>query len=388
MSNTEWKKVKLGDIAKVNNGKSIKKSEYLVDGTYAIIGANGEIGRCNDYNVDHPVLTTGRVGTIGTIQMVNKAWVTDNALVIDIISADANYGYVYYTLQNVDFTAITTGNAQPLVTATSIKNIEISLPPIEEQRRIASLLSRFDELIQLHEFKADNLIKAKQQIMSDIFSGGLHELDSINPDDYVQDNWVTVKLGDICTLRNGYSFKSKDYDTDKSGVYKVITIKNVPGTRYISIDSCDTISELPDNIQSHQILKPNDILVSMTGNVGRVSMVNRDNCLLNQRVGLLQLNCEIDTEFLYQSLSSGDFEQAMISLGHGGAQPNIGKGDIEGYKVKIPPTLEEQQKIANLLSSYDSLIELKRSQKQQVTNMKQQLMSQLINNGGEGRVVG
>lgn len=126
----------------------------------------------------------------------------------------------------------------------------------------------------------------------------------------------------------------------------------------------------------------------MTGNVGRVSMVNRDNCLLNQRVGLLQLNCEIDTEFLYQSLSSGDFEQAMISLGHGGAQPNIGKGDIEGYKVKIPPTLEEQQKIANLLSSYDSLIELKRSQKQQVTNMKQQLMSQLINNGGEGRVVG
>lgn len=172
MSNTEWKKVKLGDIAKVNNGKSIKKSEYLVDGTYAIIGANGEIGRCNDYNVDHPVLTTGRVGTIGTIQMVNKAWVTDNALVIDIISADANYGYVYYTLQNVDFTAITTGNAQPLVTATSIKNIEISLPPIEEQRRIASLLSRFDELIQLHEFKADNLIKAKQQIMSDIFSGG------------------------------------------------------------------------------------------------------------------------------------------------------------------------------------------------------------------------
>lgn len=168
---TNWITVKLGDIARVNNGKGIKKSEYLANGDYAIIGANGEIGRCNDYNVDHPVLTTGRVGTIGTIQMVNKAWVTDNTLIIDIINHKVDYRYIYYILQSVDFKAITTGNAQPLVTATSVKNIEVKIPPtIEEQNRIASVLSTFDSLLEQIESEELNISSQKQAIMAKIFS--------------------------------------------------------------------------------------------------------------------------------------------------------------------------------------------------------------------------
>ena len=142
----------------------------MANGDYAIIGANGEIGRCNDYNVDHPVLTTGRVGTIGTIQMVNKAWVTDNTLIIDIINPKVDYRYIYYILQSVDFKAITTGNAQPLVTATSVKNIEVKIPHIEEQRRIASVLSTFDSLLEQIESEELNISSQKQAIMAKIFS--------------------------------------------------------------------------------------------------------------------------------------------------------------------------------------------------------------------------
>lgn len=164
-------------------------------------------------------------------------------------------------------------------------------------------------------------------------------------------------MGDIAELKNGYSFKSDTYDPNSDGEYNIITIKNVTGDRFISLDKCNTISELPSNIRPHQKLKDGDILISMTGNVGRVSINKGSNNLLNQRVGLIELNnARIDKGFLYAILSSNDFEQSMISKGHGAAQPNIGKDDIESYEFKYPD-LETQKMIAELLSNYDALIE-------------------------------
>lgn len=166
----QWRTVKLGDIASINSGKGIKKSEYLEDGIYPIIGSNGEIGRCDKLNNTKQVLTTGRVGTIGTIQKVTNAWITDNTLIIDILNNDIDYNFMYYMLHTVDFEKITTGNAQPLVTAGRLKEVEISIPCISEQHRIAQVLSDYDNLITTNVEELDILKKTKLQLMTDIFS--------------------------------------------------------------------------------------------------------------------------------------------------------------------------------------------------------------------------
>ena len=116
----------------------------------------------------------------------------------------------------------------------------------------------------------------------------------------------------------------------------------------------------------------------MTGNVGRVSINKGSNNLLNQRVGLIDLkDNRVDKGFLYTILSSNDFEKSMVSKGHGAAQPNIGKDDIESYEFKFPD-LETQKKIAELLSSYDALIEnissKANSQATNLANQKQAIM--------------
>lgn len=194
--------------------------------------------------------------------------------------------------------------------------------------------------------------------------------------------WTKVKLGDIAELKNGYSFKSSDYDIDKDGTYKIVTIKNVTGEQFISEDNYETVSFLPTNIRNHQILKKGDILISMTGNVGRVSLVRGDNYLLNQRVGLIQIkNKNIVSElYLNQVLSGQDFESTMISRGHGAAQPNIGKDDIESYELYLPP-MEIQLQIAKLLTTIDNIIQSKSDESTKYQNMKTQLMNDIFNNG-------
>ena len=81
---------------------------------------------------------------------------------------------------------------------------------------------------------------------------------------------------------------------------KNLTITNVPGERYINDEDCNCIINLPNDIQDHQVLKEGDILISLTGNVGRVSLCKDGDYLLNQRVGLLQLAKNVNQEFLYQ----------------------------------------------------------------------------------------
>lgn len=194
--------------------------------------------------------------------------------------------------------------------------------------------------------------------------------------------WTKVKLGDIAELKNGYSFKSSDYDIDKNGTYKIVTIKNVTGEQFISEDNYETVSFLPTNIRNHQILKKGDILISMTGNVGRVSLVRGDNYLLNQRVGLIQIkNKNIVSElYLNQVLSGHDFESTMISRGHGAAQPNIGKDDIESYELYLPP-MEIQLQIAKLLTTIDNIIQSKSDESIKYQNMKTQIMNDIFASG-------
>ena len=66
----EWKKAKIKYFVKVNSGEIISKEEYVDNGAFPIIGSNGEIGRTNKHNNEEKVITTGRVGTIGTIHIV------------------------------------------------------------------------------------------------------------------------------------------------------------------------------------------------------------------------------------------------------------------------------------------------------------------------------
>ncbi|RIJ26123.1 restriction endonuclease subunit S [Henriciella barbarensis] len=182
--------------------------------------------------------------------------------------------------------------------------------------------------------------------------------DAVNSPSFVRagegsEPWVEVSLGDLADLKNGYAFASSTYNV--LGQYRIVTIANVQQGR-MDLRQCSRIVSAPKDLQSHQLLSHGDILISMTGNVGRVCLVNEDNCLLNQRVGKLSPR-RVSRSFLFQLLLQPTFVEAMAGKATGGAQGNLGKDDILDHPFYVPTCRSEQEAIAEVLSDADALIE-------------------------------
>jgi len=244
-----------------------------------------------------------------------------------------------------------------------LSKISLYFPSIEEQRKIAEFLSLIDERIATQNKIIEDLKKLKSAISKYLFARK----------DLLE---TTICLSNIATLKNGYAFQSGKYNA--LGKWKILTITNVSGERYINDEDCNCIINLPNDIQDHQVLKEGDILISLTGNVGRVSLCKNGDYLLNQRVGLLQLAKNVNQEFLYQILSSQRFENSMIACGQGAAQMNIGKGDVESYVLPYSSNGNNILWVAKILHSYDECIINELRRLTLLTMQKQYLLTQMF----------
>ena len=247
------------------------------------------------------------------------------------------------------------------ISKTQICETYISYPNQKEQSKITNFFTLIDQRLETQS-KIIKELKSYKDIVCDKL---LYSDKSIRYD----------KLSSFATLKNGYAFKSSAYETN--GIFNIITIANVSGERYINTENCNKVNYLPTDIQRHQQLKNNDILISLTGNVGRVSMCNQNNCVLNQRVGLLEIKDGNLIEYIYQCLANKHFEKEMTSKGQGAAQLNIGKDDIENYKIPIYQK-EKRNKICFLLKSLDKKIAIEEKILNDYHLMKKYLLSNMF----------
>ena len=276
--------------------------------------------------------------------------------------------YIYHLLNTDEFNRKVmvrcTGSSYPAINSEDLATIHLYYTPDKkEQLKISRLLDLLDKRIATQNKIIEDLKKLKSAISKHLFARK----------DLLE---TTICLSNIATLKNGYAFQSGKYNA--LGKWKILTITNVSGERYINDEDYNCIINLPNDIQDHQVLKEGDILISLTGNVGRVSLCKDGDYLLNQRVGLLQLAKNVNQEFLYQILSSQKFEKSMIACGQGAAQMNIGKGDVESYV--LPYSLNDNSIlwIAKLLHSYDECIINEQRRLTLLTMQKQYLLCQMF----------
>ena len=275
------------------------------------------------------------------------------------------YEYLYYLVATLKKELIrkSCGSTFLEISANEVRKIKTFIPSLEEQRKVASLLALLDERIATQIKIIEDLKKLKSAISNKLFARK----------DLLEKQ---ITISEIGTLKNGYAFQSSTYNP--AGSYKIITIANVSGERYIDIDSCNCIMRIPEDIQTHQVLKQDDILISLTGNVGRVSLCTEGNYLLNQRVGLLQLKPGVNREYIYQALSCRRYEQTMISCGQGAAQMNIGKGDVEDYTIPYSANSLNLEVVASTLKTYDLLISVEVDRLRLFMQQKQYLLAQMF----------
>lgn len=258
-------------------------------------------------------------------------------------------------------------SGQPGISAEEYGKLPIPCPPIEEQRRIVEVLECWDKGIALVKKLIEQKELQKKYLMQQLLSGVLRLKG------FTQ-KWGKKPLGKLITLYQGYPFKSETYSAQ--GHYKIITIANVK-QGYLDLAKFSTIQVLPPDILNYQQLDVGDILISMTGNVGRVCLVNSKNCLLNQRVGKIEANL-LNKEFLFYILQLPDFLNVMLACAQGGAQANLSTKDIYHYVLFYPSDAREQQAIAEVLSSADKEIDLLKQKLAKLEAQKKGLMQVLL----------
>ena len=122
-----WRVGTLGDIAEVNSGKTCINKSDIKDELYQypVAGASGKIGFSSTYNYDEKLMTTGRVGTLGVVNRYNQQmYMADNVLVV----RSKCYEYCYQILTSLDYSEITKGGVQSLITQTDLKESAIIIP--------------------------------------------------------------------------------------------------------------------------------------------------------------------------------------------------------------------------------------------------------------------
>ncbi|MDA1046302.1 MAG: restriction endonuclease subunit S [Verrucomicrobia bacterium] len=158
--------------------------------------------------------------------------------------------------------------------------------------------------------------------------------------------WEVKTLGEVVSIQNGYAFKSKNYSDDGHFVMRIGNVQD----GYISLDKPKYIA--PEKGLERFILDEGDVLVSLTGYIGRAGIIQNEHlpAVLNQRVARVNPKSseQLTQRFLFLYLSSESFRALLTEDGHGAAQQNVSTKDMALLPFAVPP-LAEQERIVGIL---------------------------------------
>lgn len=197
----------------------------------------------------------------------------------------------------------------------TFRKLSMPLPTFENQAKIVQVIDAIQEKIKNN---------AK-------LNGYLEEWGQSFLENYQESCATTIPLRNVMDFGNGYAFKSETYI--QSGLYKILTIKNVQDGS-VDCSTSNRIDELPPKMKSFCKLQPGNVVLSLTGNVGRVGIVSEENCLLNQRVAVLQPYNYALLPGLYFHFRQKAFQNEMIGIAKGTAQANL--SPVETLKLEMP----------------------------------------------------
>jgi type I restriction enzyme S subunit len=346
-------------IYKVINKTSLDKSElHFSKGDEILLPSAGEdpldIGSASALTIEN--IAIGR--TINILRPIKE----------NVYSQFYASYYINHKLKK-KISKLAKGSSISNVYNSDLKTLEIILPDFSEQQKIASFLSALDEKIQQLSRKKELLEKYKKGVMQQLFSGKLR-FAAENGEDYA--DWEEKKLGDLGIFKGGGTPSteiSEYWDGDipwiSSSDLIENDISNINVTRFITEKA---ISE-----SATKLIPVNSVLFISRVGVGKLAVSTREMCTSQDFANFIPN--EINSFYLaYYFLENN---KLLTSYAQGTSIKGFTSGDLKSIKVSYP-VLEEQQKIANFLSSIDTKIESTSQQINQTQSFKKGLLQQLF----------
>lgn len=369
MSN-EWTMVRLEDVCnKASSNISLNKVAGDL-GEYPLFGASGLAKNIDFYHQEKEYIAIVKDGAgVGRVMMLPSKSSIVGTMQYLLPKSNIHINYLCYILKQLDLAKYASGATIPHIYFKDYSKEDVFLPPIAKQREIAEVLDKASELVEKRKAQLAELDLLAESVFYDMFGDPV-----TNPK-----GWEFDCLKKHLKVIGGYAFKSTAYVEDGIPVLRIGNInsgvlKTVGVVFYEEHDSL-----------SRYIVRPNDIVISLTGTVGKEDYGNI--CILddtysmyylNQRNAKLDLNSTIDKWYLAFMLKNPQVKNKLTGISRGIRQANISNGDIENIIIPIAP-IELQNQFATIIEKIEEQKAKAKEALKESENLFQRLMQDMFN---------
>lgn len=391
----EWQVKKLGDVTKWASGGTPPKdnSDYW-NGSIPWISAASMYGA--SFSTSQRTLTEdgvrkgSRIATKGSILLLVRGSMLFNTIPVGIAAKDVAFNqdvkavtsdnlvikYLFYFFKASEHKLLSkvvgTGIGAGKLDLGDLIRLKIMMPSKYEQEKIAGFLTVVDERVVLIEQQVELLKKYKKGIMQKIFTQKLRFRDK-NGQNYP--DWQTKKLGEIGKFYRGLSYDKQNV-TDSGSL--VLRSSNIHDN---NLDYLNDLQFVNKNVQPEMILQKNDIAICMAN--GSRNLVGKSAVYDGNYDGIITVGafCSVYRtrnrlgKFLFQTRNYRKYLDMLLA---GTNINNLKNSDLAGLQFSIPSSEEEQQKIANFLSSIDDKIKSEEAKLESAKLFKKSLLQRMF----------
>ena len=329
----EWEKCMIGDVLKVGNGKDYK---HLAEGDIPVFGTGGYMLSVNDFLYEGGSVFIGRKGTINKPFFYSgKFWTVDTLFYTHSFNKVIPH-FVYGLFQRVNWNNYNEASGVPSLSKSTIEKIPIAIPSIEEQQKISSLLSLLDQRIETQK----KIIEKYESLIRELC------------EKLTRQGTPNKTITECLECHSSTLQESAVLDAGSYPVYGAIGICGHADTPDVSGDG---ILIIKDGASV-------GVTYFADGSYSFIGTLNR-----------LTAKEDINLRYVYYCLKVLNFTPYKTGL----AIPHIYFKDYGKHKIWCP-TLEQQSRIANALTTIDDKIQVEKSLLEQLNSQKRYMLNQLF----------
>ena len=350
----EWIKCPLGDILNFRRGHDLPKTS-MIPGDIPVAGSNGIIGFHNVSTPISPCITIGRSGNVGTPYIYDKCWAHNTVLYIDDYKGN-DPKYLYYLLKTLPLASFGGGSAVPTLNRNHIHPLEVDFcRDIELQKKIAGILSKIDDKIELNRQINDNLEQQAQALYKSWFV----DFEPFKDGKFIEselglipEGWSIIKVGELPLYISDY-VSNGSFASLKENVTLYETPNYAQFIRNTDLKSQQFsvwVDEASYEFLGKSKLTGGEIIISNVGDVGSVHLCPKLSIpmTLGNNVIMIKPTDIAYNYFIYMTFKWFYGRDLIKGITGGSAMPKFNKTDFKSLKLVIPDY--------STLSKFNSLV--------------------------------
>lgn len=359
----------IGDIcSRFSSGKNITSESIHSEGEFPVYGGNGLRGYTDSFNFEGECSIIGRQGAYcGNVRYFKgKGYMSDHA-VVAVTKPEHNNRYFAYKLGLMNLGRFSGQAAQPGLSVTKVSKLRVEMPPLHVQRRIASILSAYDNLIENNTRRIRLLEQMAENIYKEWFA--YHK---------IKYNCKEVRLTDIVSITRGLSYSSEEIDCMDGN--DLINLKNIQAYGGFRLDGT---KKYCGKYKTEQVVQEGDLIMGVTDmtqdrrTVGSVALIPNIENLSVISADLIKLESDIDNIYLYAMFRFGGVSRYIAQFANGANVLHLRPQALHSIKILLPSGEMIQQYVKQVKPSI-SLINKLNTQNNLLARQRDLLLPRLM----------